>query len=113
MNAKDNLHKHFDFVLSRWKEQRNPFVWRLGLSSEFQTEGIKLLQQAIAEAGSFDFLYEHDFAPIALILLAEWYKRNYTGNNADNPDWVKHTEWKNVWMASGIRRWERWVYRFE
>ena len=113
MNAKDNLHKHFDSVLSHWKEQRNPFVWRLGLSSEFHTEGIKLLQQAIAETGSFDFLYEHDFAPIALILLAEWYKRNYTGNNADNPDWVKHTEWKNVWMAAGIRRWERWVYRFE
>ncbi len=72
-----------------------------------------MLENAISETVNMNFLYEKDFAPIALIMVAEWYKRDYTGNHADSPNWVKDTEWKDVWVASGLRRWERWVYQFE
>ncbi len=113
MSAKDKLHNHFATALDIWKEQRDPYVWRLNLSASFYREGLSLLENAIAETGNMNFLYEKDFAPIALIMVAEWYKRDYTGNHADSPTWVKDIEWKDVWMASGLRRWERWVYQFE
>ena len=113
MKATHQLHKHFDTVLTQWKEQRDPYVWRLGLSAQFYADGIHMLTEALVQCGNNEFLYGTDYAPIALILLAEWYKREYNGNNADSPDWVKDTQWKDIWAASGKRHWERWVYRFE
>ncbi len=113
MNAKDRLHNHFAAALETWQGQKDPYVWRLNISEKIYREGLALLNLTIEQMGSIDILYEKSFAPIALIMVAEWYKRDYTGNHADTPDWVKDTEWKKVWMESGFRRWERWVYQFE
>lgn len=113
MNAKNNLLEYFAKAVQEWEAKSDPFVWRLCLSQQFFEDAIELLNKAIAEEDSTIFLSDKEYAPIAMILLGEWYKRGYTGNNADNPEWIKSTAWDKVWRACGKKHWERWVYNFE
>lgn len=114
MSAKDKLLKHLDPVISTWRAQKKPFVWSLCLTYEFYVEADKLLMEAIAkENNDCRFLSSEKFAPASLIMIAEWYKRRYTGSNADNPLWIGSIDWERVWRNSGVRNVNRWTYTFE
>lgn len=113
MNARTELKTYFANTVGRWRKQKDPYVWRLGLSLDYYQTGVSLLERTIKEEGSCDFLSSEEYAPIAMILVGEWYKRSYNGNNADNPDWIKGVSWEKVWKNSGWRNWRRWVYTFE
>lgn len=113
MNTKSKLQSYLAATLQQWQMQRDPFVWRLCLDFKFYQDAYGMLIDAVEESGGTGFLETEEFAPIALIILGEWYKREYTGNNAENPEWIKTTSWERVWKSCGRKHWQRWVYTFE
>lgn len=112
MTAKEQLQAHFAPHIGRWRARRAPYVWPLCLSEAFYRQADVLLGAAVAAEGGCAFLADADCAPVALIMIAEWYKREYTGSLAGRPAWVKDTDWERVWRNCGVRNWQRWVYAF-
>lgn len=88
-------------------------MWTLGLSLDFFEKAEQIITEAVSEDGNADFFAAKAYAPIALIMLGEWYKRRYTGSSEDTPEWVKLIDWKDVWQNCEVKNWGRWVYRFK
>lgn len=113
MDAKYRLKLLCNHAVTQWRKQSTPYVWTLALSLEFFEKAERMIAEAVCEDGNADFLEAKTYAPIALIMLGEWYKRRYTGSSEDTPEWVKLTDWKEVWLNCEVRNWRRWVYRFK
>ena len=80
-----------------------PYVWRLRLSEDEYGE----LSKYIIQSG-LDFS-DSEIARLAIIYIAEWYKREYDGNVV-NP--LQNVSAESLWNASGLDT-EQFVYRTE
>ena len=85
---------------------KEPFVWRLKLSSSDFEELESALKRSISEnAGNYTHLISAGSAWPIIVYLAEWYKRRYSGGESNsgykaiNPE---SSELKRLWELSGI-----------
>lgn len=94
--------------MEKWVSKRDPYVWDLCIDEPIFSEAEALIGQIEA-----DILYGEELAPAVLILTAEWYKRRYTGESDEAPEWIKNLNYRKIWENCGKRNFMKWVYTFD
>lgn len=96
-------------MFSGWKE---PYVWRLKLSSaEFECLRDRVIDAFHKNDWRIESMWTPDFARLLMVYVAEWYKRGYSSKQTTPPAFaLYHVEYKTMWEASGFDYY-KYVYR--
>lgn len=96
-------------MFSRWKE---PYVWRLKLSSaEFVCLRDMVIDAFHKKDWQIETMWTPKFARLLMVYVAEWYKRCYNNKQTTPPAFaLYHLEYRKMWEASGFDYY-KYVYR--
>lgn len=94
--------------IEKWVSKRDPYVWDLCTDSVTFSKAEALIGRIDP-----DILYGKDLVPAVLIMTAEWYKRRYSGESDETPEWIKNLNYKRIWENCGKRNFMEWVYAFD
>lgn len=113
MSPVKHLLQILDPYLVKWRNQRVPFVWRLGISKKDFATALNILEKDLSQKNNFkNYITSKELADTLLLMAAEWYKRKYEGEAA-LPEWIKNIEFEKVWKNSSVERIDRWIYKFD